>query len=130
MYTFISLGMVAKKYNKRKAFAKTKIVFMSTSNFLRKILLFISFQQFILFVKKIPRYLKEILNTINNPVISLYKHPFNNTIINENNFKNPFKFLLFIFSNNKPYGFLKVRKKGRLKRKISKKIIMLNRILD
>ena len=35
-----------------------------------------------------------------------------------------------MFLNNKPFGPLKLKKKGRLKRKITKKIILLNRITD
>jgi len=44
--------------------------------------------------------------------------------------KNPFRFTMLIFINNKAYGFLKKKKKGRIKRKIAKRLILLNRVLD
>jgi len=40
------------------------------------------------------------------------------------------KFSYIYFFNNKPYGVLKRKKKGRLKRKITKKLTLLNSILD
>jgi hypothetical protein len=71
------------------------------------------------------------MSTINNSVINHYKNPFNEeNFINEKNTINPFKFSFFMFINNKPYGKVKVKKKGRLKRKITKRLTQMNRVLD
>ena len=68
---------------------------------------------------------------INNSVINNYKNPFNDEVlINEKNVHNPFKFSFFMFINNKPYGKVKVKKKGRLKRKITKRLTQINKVLD
>ena len=83
-----------------------------------------------LVVKKTPLYFKEIMNALTSPVASAYKHPFLGYEIDEKLITNPFTFPFVVFQNNKPYGPVKLRKKGRLKRKISRRIISMNRVLD
>ena len=129
-YVFLSLGMLAKFFQKNKSFLKTKTMYLLLVSFLRKILLFSSFKALILTISRVPVFLKEILNTLNDPVTNLYKNPFNDKLVSEKTIINPFKFSLIMFINNKPFGKIKLRKKGRLKRKISKRITLLNRLVD
>ena len=130
-YTFLSLGMFSKSFTKNKSFFKTKQMYLILASFLRKILLFASIKFLYLLITNIPTYLKEIMSTINNSVINHYKNPFNEeNFINEKNTINPFKFSFFMFVNNKPYGKIKVKKKGRLKRKITKRLTQINKVLD
>ncbi len=130
-YLYLSMGMVSWRFKQSKAFRKHKTVYLLLANFLRKILLYSSLTSLILVVKKIPIYFREILNTLLSPTIAPYQHPFfKYQTIEEKFFKNPFSFSYVIFTNNKPYGKLKLRKRGRLKRKISKKVVSLNRIPD
>ena len=97
----------------------------------KKILLFSSLKFLYMIITKIPAYLKEIMDTINSSVIATYAHPFNEDItINEKTTVNPFKFSFLLFLNNKPYGKVKVKKKGRLKRKITKRLTQINKVLD
>jgi hypothetical protein len=63
-------------------------------------------------------------------VVSVYKNPFSNNLVNEKEVPNPFTFPMIIFTNNKPYGFQKSKQKGRLKRKIARRLTMINRVLD
>ena len=129
-YFFLSLGILSKFLLKNKAFTKSKTVFILLASFLRKVLLFSSLKNMYLFVNKTPLYFKEIMSTINDPVVSIYKNPFSNNLVNEKEVPNPFTFPIIIFTNNKPYGFLKTKQKGRLKRKISRRLVMINRVLD
>ena len=130
-YTFLSLGMFSKFFLKNKSFFKTKQMYLILASFLRKILLFSSLKFLYLIVTNIPTFLKEIMATINNSVINHYKNPFNESnFINEKSILNPFKFSFFMFINNKPYGKIKNKKKGRLKRKITKRLIQINKVLD
>lgn len=129
-YIFLSLGMFIKFFNKSKSFLKSKPMYLILASFFRKILMFGSFKNLILTVSKTPVFLKEIMATLNDPVIAVYKNPFNDIEINEKNYINKFKFSYIMFINNKPFGPLKLKKKGRLKRKITKKIILMNRITD
>ena len=129
-YFFLSLGLLAKFLLKGKSFTKSKTVFLLLASFLRKILLFSSFRYMYLFINKTPLYFKEIMSIINDPVVNIYKNPFGNSIITEKEIYNPFSFPVIIFSNNKAYGKIKNKKKGRLKRKITKRLVSLNRVLD
>ena len=129
-YIFLSLGMFIKFFNKSKSFLKSKSMYLILASFFRKILMFGSFKNLILTINKTPVFLKEIMSTINDSVVAVYKNPFNDIEVNEKTYINKFKFSFIMFLNNKPFGPLKLKKKGRLKRKISKKIILMNRITD
>lgn len=129
-YFFLSLGLLAKFLLKNKAFVRNKAVFILLASFLRKILLFSSFKNLYLFINKTPLYFKEVMATISNPVVSIYKNPFSRALVSEKRVVNPFTFPIIIFTNNKPYGFMKTKKKGRLKRKIAKRLVAINRVLD
>ena len=130
LYIFLSLGMFIKFFNKSKSFLKSKAMYLILASFFRKILMFGSFKNLVLTISKTPVFLKEIMTTLNDPVISIYKNPFSEAEINEKSYINKFKFSFIMFCNNKPFGPLKLKKKGRLKRKISKKVTLMNRITD
>ena len=81
-------------------------------------------------MKKTPLYFKEIMSAVNDPVVNVYKNPFTNGTVNEKEIANNFSFPIIVFANNKPYGKVKVKQKGRLKRKISRRVTILNKVLD
>ena len=104
---------------------------MVVAGFLRKLLLFSSLKQLMLIVKRTPLYLQEILSSINSPVINFYKHPFSNSLtVDESKLGLSFYFYMFIFYNSKPFNYLKTRKRGRIKRKITKRIVKINKLVD
>ena len=129
-YFFLSLGLLSKFLLKGKSFTKSKTVFLLLASFLRKILLFSSFKNLYLFVNRTPLYFKEVMSTINDSVVNIYKNPFSTALVSEKETVNPFTFPVIVFTNNKPYGFMKTKQKGRLKRKISRRLTMINRVLD
>ena len=130
LFATMSLGMFSKFFNKGKSFIKNKSVFLLIAGFLRKLILFSEIKGAMLQVKRVPLYFKEILSALHDPVVSFYKNPFTGQIINESEEKNTFKFTSFMFINNKPYGKVKNKQKGRLKRKITKRLISINRMVD
>jgi len=127
---FLSLGLLAKFLLKGKAFTKSKTVYLLVASFLRKILLFSSLTTLLLVVKNTPLFFKEIMAILNDPVVNVYSNPFSNEVIHEKDVVNPFHFSMFIFTENKPYGVMKVKKRGRLKRKITKRLTAVARVLD
>jgi hypothetical protein len=129
-YFFLSLGLLSKYLLKGKSFTKSKTVFILLASFLRKVLLFSSFKNLYLFINKTPLYFKEIMSTINDSVVNIYKNPFTDNLITEKDIPNPFNFPVIVFTNNKPYGFMKAKQKGRLKRKISRRLTVINKVLD
>ena len=66
------------------------------------------------------------MSTLLNPGKKMYEHPFRSPtqIVDENIFS------YVLFTNLKPHSLMKRKKKDRLKRKIAKKIVLLNNILD
>lgn len=130
LFSTMSLGMFSKFFNKGKSFIKNKSVFLLIAGFIRKLILFSEITGAMLQVKRVPLYFKEILSALHDPVVSFYKNPFTGQIINEIEEKNTFKFTSFMFLNNKPYGKIKNKQKGRLKRKITKRLISINRMVD
>ena len=86
----------------------------------------------VLKIKGIPLFLKDILVAILNPAKKPYLHPFKvpSQFVEEENLTNNFMFEYVLFTNLKPHSIMKKKKKGRLKRKITKKVALLNNILD
>lgn len=125
-----SLGILSKYLQKGKFFTKKKVVFLLVASLIRKMLIYSSLKDLILMIKRTPMYLQEILSLINNPVSSLYNDPFTKKEVNESRLKNNFYFRNIIFTTTKAYGPLKTKNKGRLKRKISKKLILIGRVTD
>ena len=127
-----SLGCIAKFLNKGKSYTKNKAVFLLTGVLLRRILLYSGFLDMHLIVNRTPLYFQEILTQIYTPSKSLYKHPFMpKKVIDESADKiQHFDFKYVSFNNTKSYGYTKWKKKGRLKRKITKRIFSLNRVID
>lgn len=129
-YSTSSLGMFSKFFNKGKNFIRSKSIFLVSAGFLRKILIYSGLKDLILVVKKTPVYFNEILNAVHSPAIPFYNHPFSNLSVDESLILPEFRFGMFLFFNNKNYGSHKVRLRGRLKRKISRRLQRLNRVLD
>ena len=93
-------------------------------------LIYISTTKLNLNIRKTPKYLKEILRVLTSDSNVIYNHPFHKSVVNEKEKPLTIKFLYINFTNNKSLGPVKKKKKGRLKRKISKKIILYNNVLD
>ena len=130
-FVHLSLGLLNSFFRKGKFFLKSKITYLALTGFFRKLLIFSNIKTFFLQINRTPKYFMEILNTLLEPVINFYKDPFNtNILINEQYWNPSFFFHSVIFTNPKPYGKVKVKQRGRLKRKISSRIIKLNRVLD
>ena len=130
-FTHLSLGLLNSYFRKGKFFLKSKIVYLALASFFRKILIFSGIKTFFLHINRNPKYFLEILNTLLEPVINTYQNPFNITkSVNEQDWNPSFLFHSVIFTNPKPYGKVKVKQKGRLKRKINSRIISINRVLD
>lgn len=125
-----SLGITSKHFSKSKKFLKSKASYMFSASYIRRFLTYLRVEDLSLLVRKIPVYLKDIIRVILSPTNVLYKNPFLDQIVNEKKSHIKFTFAYVNFHNNKPYGIIKRKKKGRLKRKISKRVIMVNNILD
>ena len=129
-YINLSLGMFSKFFFKPKPFKKSKQVYLLLISFLRKIVIYAFIKNLSLNIKKIPKYLNDIITHLTEPSINFYNHPFSGEFIDEKKKKIHFNWFNIFFVNNRPYGVVKKKKKGRLKRKITKKITLSNYIND
>jgi len=130
-YISLSTGLFIKFFEKRKSLKKNKTIKLLMAKYIRKVLLISKIKNLILIIKKLPIFINEIVNFFNLPIAHKFINPVDNKIIeeNENNFTQ-LKFLYFLFLNNKDFSKNKKPQKGRIKRKILRKIIFENKIVD
>jgi len=128
-YITLSLGTFAHFFNKPKSFKKSKQLYILLVNFLKNLLFYTKILYVSIYVKYIPKYFSEILNTLTSTSTTYLQNPYNkNFNLEKKNSLMQIKNLIFI--NTKPYGFFKNRKKGVIKRKISRKVFTNNNITD
>ncbi len=130
-YCSISTGLFIKFFDKRKSIKKNKTIKLLMAKYIRKLLLISKIKNLILVIKKIPLFLNELINLFNLPIVHKFLNPVDGKIIEEedNNFLQ-IKFLYFLFLENKNFSKNKNPQKGRIKRKILRKIIFENKIVD
>lgn len=132
-YISLSLGLFLKFFKTKKSFKKNKAVKVLLVRFLRKILIASVIRDVYLNIMRTPNFLLELFSAFMTPVItpfSLYPGYGVYNDVNQNSFKAPFLIRSVNFRSPKPYGYVKSAKKGRLKRKITRRIIRMNNIMD
>lgn len=132
---FFSIGtsLFLKFVNYKKSLKKSYSLKLLLIKYLRKLLLVSNLTNFYLYVRHTSSQLNKFLQLLQKPFNHSFINPLTGEIVDES-VKNRqpvwFNFQYMIFLNNKPYGFMKTKKTGRLKRKIRRKLIKLNRIAD
>lgn len=130
-YLFLSSGLFIKFFEKKKAFKKNKTIKLLMAKYIRKLFLISKIKSTILFIKKNPILLSELVNFLNKPIAHKFLNPIENKIIEETDFNFlSIKFPYFIFLHNKSFCINKNQQKGRIKRKILRKIVFGNKIID
>lgn len=130
-YLSVSTGFFIKFFEKRKSIKKNKTIKLLMSKYLRKILLISKIKNLILIIKKIPVFINEILNFFNTPIAHKFLNPIDGKEIEETEVNyTHLKFLYFLFLENKNFSKNKIAQKGRIKRKILRKVIFENKIVD
>jgi len=125
-----SLGIISKHFSLKKAFLKSKSSYLMSAVYLRRVFIYLGVNISYLTIVKTPKFLKDILNSFLTNSNSLYNHPFKNSVVNEKQNNVSLYFYYVNFVNNKALGDVKRKKKGRLIRKISKKVILYNNLID
>jgi len=127
----ITPGLFLKFLNKKKSFKKNRMIVLLMAKYLRKVFLIVGIRRFDGIIRKVPYMLNEILNNMLTPLGHSFTNPFTEKTINEPKFKYPnISLKLLIFKNNKPFNYLKVRNRGRIKRKILRKVVRFNKMVD
>lgn len=130
-YLAISTGLFIRFFKKKKSFKKNKIIKLLMIRYIRKVFIISRMKSILLIIKKTPTLLLELINFINLIIPYKFVNPVTKQIIEETNEKSfQIKFLYFIFLENKNFSKNKEKKKGRIKRKILRKLTFENKIID
>lgn len=130
-YLFLSCGLFIRFFKKKKSFKKNKTVKLLIAKYIRKIYLICRIKNSMLIVKKNPVLLLETINFFNTPIAHKFSDPVENRIIEESDRDSiRFRFLHFIFIENKDFSNNRKPQRGRIKRKILRKLVFENKIVD
>jgi len=128
-----SLGLVGKSLSLKRSQLKKKSTYISLSNFFKKIIFLLDLLAVKLIVKGTAKHLISILDQVFSTASSIFKNPFTQTLVPELSFQpkeSKIKLSKITFLKPYPYCLPKPKKKGRLKRKITKRLIKLNSVVD
>ena len=132
-YCFASLGFFIKFFAKKKSLKKNKIMKFLLAKFIRKLFIISNILVTNLIVRGLPTNLSEMLVFINQPLRHKFIDPEDGSIIDESKIKvggYRIKFNYIIFIKNKAFGFVRLRQKGRIKRKLVRKLTKRGKITD
>ena len=127
----LSLGLINKNFSYQRSQKVSKQSYLRLASFLKRSLMFLGSINVSITVKGVPKFVKELLNTIFNKSDKILRDPFDDTkTIDSFSKKAQVSFSKVYFTKPYDYSDLKVKKKGKPKRKIVKKIVKLNNIID
>jgi hypothetical protein len=130
-YFFLSTGLFIKYFEKKKLFKRSKVIRTILIKYLRKIFLLVNIPNIFLLIKKTPTFLVDFLNLFSQQIPYKFNEPVTNREINDDDYtKNVTKMLYFVFLNTENFTKNKIKKRGRVKRKISRKLVLRNSIVD
>jgi hypothetical protein len=158
-FVSLSLGLFRRFTRRSRAWTKTRMSYLLSASFLRKVLIYTQFSSMYLFINRSPKHLTSILHTLQSPALQVYEYPFLNfkrdkrtkkfLHLNEGiQFDVPepgsplrrpvtedlsllqVQFPYILFTNSKAYAPTKKKKRGSIGRQNIKKIILLNRIAE
>ena len=99
--------------------------------FLRKVCLIVNLKSVNLFLVSSPTMFTEMVNFLFEPLPKSFRNPFTSKIINESSYRYKFFRIKYIYIlKNIPYNYLKTKKKGRIKRKVLRRLVKVNQRTD
>jgi len=127
------VGLLLKFFKNKKSFKKNKLLKILLMKYIRKLLIVADINYIDLYIKKTPVFLTELFNAFTTPIIAPFLNPITKMLYNDITAtlsKPAFNIRALGFMKFKPYNFMKGHRKGRLKRKIMRRVVKLNRICD
>ena len=129
----ITVGALMRYFQNRKSLRKHKVLRVILARILRKMLMILKFKFIQLKLRGIPVHLDLFMKTLFEPLNRPFTDPLSGIEIDETKIKQP-RLLVNWYGPDilraKPYGYQKTRKKGRIKRKIRRKLVKLVRLVD
>ena len=130
-YFFLSPGLLLKGFDYKKSTKKLQSTKLLLVKMLRKMLLIIKIKNIVLTIKGVPTNLPQYIRTLLTPINHYLVDPTTNTLHDEIT-KKPFEFNFhsIFFLKSLHLNNMKLRKRGRVKRKILRKLVLKNKLSD
>jgi hypothetical protein len=123
-FLYVSMGLISKTWIENKSFRKNKILKYFMAKQIRRILLLLSVRSINILVKSTPTHLQEFMHYLFLIEKTPLYNPFRQDWIPTYRLRRTaFRISYIYFSSLKPFNTLKTRKRGRIKRKIRRKIL-------
>jgi len=130
-YLSLSVGLLLKFFKYQKALKKNKSLKFLIVKFLRKLLIVSKVNDLTIFLKRMPVLVSEVFKFLLSPLPAPFQDPITHQqILEEGSGIHSFRIWYLYFMKTVSYTSMKGRQKGRVKRKIAKKVISKNRITD
>jgi hypothetical protein len=130
-YLFLSPGLFLKYFNKKKSFKKNKTLKILMAKYIRKMLLLVKIKNLILITKQNPTFLIDFLALLNTQIVHKFFDPISKELFEDKSSTSTrIKFLYFVFLKNINFNNQKKPQMGRIKRKITRKLILRNALVD
>lgn len=132
-YLFLSTGMFIQYFQYKRSLRKNKLLKILIAKYLRKFFLILQLKYISIHFNSTPLLLQELITNITTPLIKPLKNPLTHKVIDEDHVSSSqprFLFLFFFFQKSKNFGIHKFKRKGRIKRRILRKLIKMNNVLD
>lgn len=101
------------------------------ARFFRKILLVLRLKNIVIISRGVPVHLNLLLSTLFRPLSHPFIDPLSMRVVDETqDEKEILRISELSFPSSKPFGTQKTKKKGRVKRKIRRKLTRLNAVID
>lgn len=117
-------GIFIKFYEKRKSLRKSKLVTITMFNYFRTVLMFSHYRQFMVVLKGRTPFVQELFLVLSQKPKTLLANltPEELDLLREQ-VGRPFSFCYLLYFHNQPYCFFKTRSRGRIKRKIRRRLV-------
>ena len=130
-YCFLTPGLLVKFAQNRKSLRKKTSMKVLMMQFLRKLLIVLRLNKIQIISSGVPVLLSRLLYILSQPLSHLITNPLTGSVIDEiTQTRTPLNFSSVFFVRSYPYGYMPTRKRGRVKRKIRRKLVKLGRLID
>ena len=134
---FTTPGLFIRYFQGKKSLKKNKALKYLMARFIRKMLLVLNLENVGLVTKGVPVNLDKLLTAIFKPLSHPFTNPLTGEVINESDSTLPRKkekgnigISSVTFFAPKPFSYQKTRKRGRIKRKIQRRLVRMNKVID
>lgn len=129
--TSVISGFFIKYFDNQKSKKKSKTVKLLIARYFRKVFIVSRLRFFNVILNRNPVDVPSFFTTLHSPIITPFYDPYKEEIIDET-LQPKFNISVnyFLFKNSIPFHKRKLKKKGRIKRKILRKLVFENKIVD